>query len=31
MGLVFVSYVPEILFFLYVIEWMVPIGDYEVA
>lgn len=29
--LVLVSYVPEILFFLYVIEWLVPIGDYEVA
>ena len=29
--LVLMSYIPELLFFLYVIEWSVPIGDYEVA
>ena len=28
--MVFFSYVPEILFFLFVIEWLVPVGDYEV-
>ena len=30
MILVFFSYIPEILFFLFVIEWMVPIGDYDI-
>lgn len=29
--LVFFSYIPEILFFLYVIERIVPIGDFEIA
>jgi hypothetical protein len=29
--LVFFSYIPEILFFLFVIEWKVPIGDYEMG
>jgi hypothetical protein len=29
--LVFFSYIPEIMFFLFVIEWMVPMGDYEIT
>jgi hypothetical protein len=28
--LVFFSYIPEILFFLYVVELLVPMGDYEI-
>ena len=31
MGLVFLSYIPEILLFLFVIEWYIPIGDWEIG
>ena len=29
--LVLFSYMPELLFFLFVIEWNVPMGDYDMA